>query len=170
VYGDAIAFVDMRLYLERGSLLYGVPIRNAAGVYTAPTRISVETNIYNPLSRRLYLQIWDDEASLANTKPFIAWGLSNGGSALLSTTPFLDLPLQQRTTMSARLGLPIDEEPLKFPTRVPKLNCDDDSHYFIPDSCGLLNLNFLCLRGCGFFRRLLGFCDGLVAVPNCPYS
>jgi hypothetical protein len=115
----------------------------------------------------------NDEASLANTKPFIDWGLSNTASALLDETPLLELSLEQRTEMKARLGVrDMTEFAPKLPTRAPNLkNCVDEPLIAVDYNCGLLNLNFLCLRGCGFFRRLLGFCEDYVEVPitvTCP--
>jgi ABC-type phosphate transport system substrate-binding protein len=161
VYGDAVSYFGFSFFLEEGALLYGVPIRNAAGQFTPPTKASIETDAYNPLSRRLYMQVLQNDASLLNTKPFLAWGLSNTGTVLTDSTGYVGLPLDQRTAMLARLALPApnDEAP-KQPVAAPTVSGDVDEPIVIAaENCGLLRLNFFCFTGCGFFGRLLGLCD-----------
>jgi ABC-type phosphate transport system substrate-binding protein len=119
VYGDAIAYFGFSYYLEKGALLYGVPIQNVnTKAYVAPVRANLLDDSYVPFSRRLYMQLLNNNASLANTKPYIAYGLSNTGTQLGDQASIVTLPLDQRTAQLARLGLPApnDQDPVAAPT------------------------------------------------------
>jgi hypothetical protein len=76
--------------------LYGAPIRNdATNIFVAPARATIWNNTYVPLGRRLYTQLYDNDASLAKAN------IISGELAVIVT-----LPLDQRTAQLAQLGLP----------------------------------------------------------------
>jgi ABC-type phosphate transport system substrate-binding protein len=159
IYGDAIGFFGFSYYLQEGALLYGAPIKNdATNTYIAPTRASILDDSYAPLGRRLYMQLYNNDTSLANTKPFIAFALSNSGTQVGDRTGVVTIPLERRTAELAKLGLPApnDKAPV-LPGPAPTSFNEDD--LVLPAvNCGLLKLNLFCLTGCGLIGRILGLC------------
>jgi phosphate transport system substrate-binding protein len=159
IYGDAIAFFGFSYYLEEGALLYGVPIKNdATNAYVAPVRSTILDLSYVPFGRQLYMQLWNNDTSLVNTKPFVAYGLSNTGTQVGGRTGIVTLPQAARNTELAKLGLPAaTDTPPVIPGPAPTSFLEDD--IVLPAvNCGLLKLNFFCLTGCGFIGRLLRIC------------
>jgi hypothetical protein len=100
----------------------------------------------------------NNETSLANTKPFLAYGLSNTGTQVGGRTGIVVLPQATRNTELAKLGLPAaTDTPPVIPGPAPTSFLEDD--LVLPAvNCGLLKLNFFCLTGCGFIGRLLRIC------------
>jgi phosphate transport system substrate-binding protein len=159
IYGDAIAYFGFSYYLEEGALLYGVPIQNdVTKAYVAPIRSTILDLSYAPFGRQLYMQLLNNETSLANTKPFLAYGLSNTGTQVGGRTGIVVLPQATRNTELAKLGLPAaTDTPPVIPGPAPTSFLEDD--LVLPAvNCGLLKLNFFCLTGCGFIGRLLRIC------------
>ena len=160
-YGDAVAYFGFSFYLNEGASLYGSPIKNSAGVFVVPTQASIADGSYNPLSRPLVFQVLKDEASLADTRPFLQYTFSNEGNALTDATGYVGLDLAKRNVMLARLGLPPITEPA--PVAGP-VSAPAGSPVAAPTtgdkSCGLLGLSIFCpLTFCGLFGRLLGLCS-----------
>jgi phosphate transport system substrate-binding protein len=159
IYGDAIAYFGFSYYLEEGALLYGVPIQNVdTKAYVAPLRTTILDLSYAPFGRQLFMQLYNNDPSLLNTKPFIAYGLSNTGSQVGGRTGIVTLPLATRNTELAKLGLPAaTDTPPVIPGPAPTSFIEDDIVTPV-ENCGLLKLNFFCLTGCGFIGRLLRLC------------
>jgi PBP superfamily domain len=59
---------------------------------------------YNPLSRRIFMNVLDDSESLMNTYPFINYGLNTPeGAADVSATGYVNIPDAERVEMIGRL-------------------------------------------------------------------
>lgn len=158
-YGDAIAYFAFAYYLAEGAALYGAPIKNGAGNYVIPTQQSIADGTYNPLSRFLYLQVYKNAESLADTRPFLQYLYSNAGTALLSSTGYVALDLAKRNAMLARIGAPpVSDVPIPTPAPAGAPNSSPVAAPTRP--CGLLGLGIFCpFTFCGFFGRLLGLCN-----------
>jgi ABC-type phosphate transport system substrate-binding protein len=159
-YGDAVAYFGFSFYLNEGQTLYGAPIKNSAGTYVVPTQASIKDGSYNPLSRSLYVQVYKDPASLADTRPFFNFAYSAEGTTLLESTGYVSFDVEKRNVMLARLGLPAlpvpppAAAPAGSPVASPVTAPSEDK------SCGLLGLSIFCpLSFCGLFGRLLGLCN-----------
>jgi PBP superfamily domain len=59
---------------------------------------------YNPLSRRIFMNVLDDSESLMNTLPFIQYGLQTPeGAADVSATGYVNIPSPEKLEMIGRL-------------------------------------------------------------------
>jgi phosphate transport system substrate-binding protein len=77
--------------------LSAVAIRNDAGEYLPPNPVTIGDGSYNPLARRIYMNVLADEAALANTVPFVTFGLEN--PQMVSSTGYVAIPADQATEM-----------------------------------------------------------------------
>jgi hypothetical protein len=98
---DALAYIGYAYYYEHGIELYAAAIQNQNGTYVTPGADSVVDGSYNPLSRRIYMNLLDDAGSLANTVPFALYGFSTDGTDLVTTTGYVPIP--NPSEMLARL-------------------------------------------------------------------
>jgi hypothetical protein len=159
IYGDAIAYFGFSYYWDEGALLYGVPIKNdVTNTYVAPFRANLLDDSYVPFGRRLYMQLYNNDASLANTKPFLRYGLSNAGMSIASRAGMLPLPYDQRATQLATLGLTLPiEQVIELPF-YPAAPAPEDDFLLPANNCGFFKLNLFCLTGCGLIGRILRLC------------
>jgi ABC-type phosphate transport system substrate-binding protein len=103
--GAAIGFMSYAdVYNSTRSSLYVVPIKNDNGDLVVPTMETMSTATYLPLSRRLYLDVWDNPTSLTNTAPFLKFGLSPEGTSVLSDDGYIATSAAAREVMMERLG------------------------------------------------------------------
>ncbi|GKY96702.1 hypothetical protein MPSEU_000629700 [Mayamaea pseudoterrestris] len=98
----AVAFFGYSYYYSHGIELYAAAIQNSDGVFVTPGADSVADGTYNPLSRRLYMNLLNDAKSLANTAPFVYFGYSPDGSDIVSTTGYVPIP--NPSEMMARIA------------------------------------------------------------------
>lgn len=100
---DAIGFFGYSYYSKEGStLLYAIPILNFAGVYVAPEPGSVSNGTYFPLSRKLYMNLWNDPTSLESTAPFIEFVMSKEGTDAVNAIGYVPIPESERAIMISR--------------------------------------------------------------------
>jgi hypothetical protein len=162
-YGDAIAYFGFSYYSQEGALLYGVPIQNEAGRFVAPSRSSITDDSYNPLSRKLYLQLWNNDASLAVTRPFLAYGLSQRGTQIADNVGMVTLSFEARSIVLQRLGLTVTNlsapsSPIgpPLPVMVPsKAPTNRPSRAPLAKACGF---RLFCRLKCSLVRRIFGLC------------
>ena len=93
----AISFFGYSYYFENQDSLSSVAIRNDAGEYLPPTPDTIGDGSYNPLARRIYMNLLTEEATLANTVPFVTFGLEN--PQMVSSTGYVAIPADQATEM-----------------------------------------------------------------------
>lgn len=157
-YGDAVCYFGFSYYLAEGAFLYGSPIKNTAGVLVAPTRTNIEDDSYNPLGRRIFMNVLDTPDSLLKSLPYIKFGLSNTGTQFTEDSGLVPLPLAQRTLNLQKIGLaePVDVAPVRPTPVLPAIPIDN----WVPPKklCGLLGFNIFCLTGCGLIGRILNLC------------
>lgn len=92
---DAIGYFGYSYYKERTDTLLAAAIEDMEGEFVVPDP--------TPLSRRIYMNVLDDESSLAMTVPFLQFGFSDEGSALVEQTGFVVIPDADKEAMLARL-------------------------------------------------------------------
>ena len=99
---DAIAYFGFAYYQENTDTLSAAPIENADGDFVEPTSDSVGDGSYNPLARRIYMNLYNDPAALALTMPFIEFGLDSPG--LVSETGYVPIPSADMAIMTSRFS------------------------------------------------------------------
>ena len=117
--GAVVSFFGYSYFLKDSALLYSVPIRNDEGNFVVPTPDTVSDGTYNPFSRRLYMNLLNDADSLDNTRPFICFGFSENGTALIDTTGYVALDESERQLSLEKLPEPGESlivAPLPSPT------------------------------------------------------
>lgn len=117
--GDAITF--LRSSTEGSTPLYFVPILNPFGAYVAPTPETVSDGSYTPYSRRLYMNVLNDAASLNNTRPFLQFGFSTTGTELVGQTGYVPIQPIERQLLLETLpssGGTIPIKPLSSSSKV----------------------------------------------------
>jgi hypothetical protein len=104
VYGDAITLFGTSFVSDDPfTIYYRVPIQNKGSTeWISPNRSNVEAGLYQPLSRRLYMNVLD--TSLSDTGPFFSYGLNPAGIDRIVQLGFLPPPIQERATILERIG------------------------------------------------------------------
>jgi ABC-type phosphate transport system substrate-binding protein len=95
-------------YFQNSNSLYAVPIENSAGQFVTPSDKSVENGTYEPLSRRMYMNLYNDPESLAATVPFVRFGMSDEGSELVEATGYVPIPPTERLDIIAKLNAAVN--------------------------------------------------------------
>lgn len=102
---DAIAFFGYAYFKENEDTVSAAAIQNADGDFVAPTAESVGGGSYNPLARRIYMNLLVDESVMKYTVPFVEFGLSTEGDGLVSITGYVPIQETDKDEMQARLNL-----------------------------------------------------------------
>lgn len=101
---DAIAYFGYAYYVENQNVLTAAAIQNEAGDFVAPEAASVADGSYNPLARRIYMNLLNDPDALALTAPFVNYGLGPAGAVLVSQTGYVPVPEPDMVTATSRIG------------------------------------------------------------------
>ena len=101
---EAISYVGFAYYYTNKDRLTAASVRDDKGLFVVPTPESVANGEYNPLSRPIFMNLYDNVDSLEKTLPFIQFGLSIEGSALVKSTGYVPIPEYLKITMLSRLG------------------------------------------------------------------
>lgn len=67
-------------------------IQNGEGAFVAPDSTTVADGSYNPLARRIFMNLLNDPAVLALTVPFVEFGLGPAGAVLVAKTGYVPVP------------------------------------------------------------------------------
>lgn len=86
-----------------------VPVMNPRGDYIAPNALTYESEEY-PLLRNVYLGV--SEQALENTRPFLEFGLSDGGTQALKDAGFWAIQEYKKLAMFTRLQSKLGMEAL----------------------------------------------------------
>jgi phosphate transport system substrate-binding protein len=117
--GDVVAFFGYAYFLKDESLLYAVPIMNDEGDFVVPNPETVSDGTYNPLSRRIYMNLLNDADSLGNTLPFLRFCYSANGTVLVDDTGYVPIDESERELLLARFpdaGKALSVTPLTSPS------------------------------------------------------
>ena len=101
--GAVVAFFGYSYYSKDSALLLAVPIKNDEGIFVVPTPETVSDGTYNPFSRRLYMNLLNDAASLDNTRPFLQYAFSPNGTALVDETGYVAIDESTRQILIEKL-------------------------------------------------------------------
>jgi phosphate transport system substrate-binding protein len=101
---DAISFLDTSVYYKNGGALSAAGIQNVAGVYVPPSAITVGDGSYDHLTRLIFMNVWDDVSSRANTSSFIGFGLSELGRSLVAQVGYVAVPSSNDAETLERLA------------------------------------------------------------------
>ncbi|KAI2512972.1 TIGRFAM phosphate binding protein [Fragilaria crotonensis] len=98
----AIGFFGYAYYFSNSGAILAAPIKNRFGVYVSPTKATILSNEYNPLTRRIYMNV--NKASLGQTLPFLEYGYSPAGDTLMVNTGYDPVPAADQILMLSRIG------------------------------------------------------------------
>ncbi|KAI2505271.1 Phosphate ABC transporter substrate-binding protein [Fragilaria crotonensis] len=98
----AIGFFGYSYYFSNAGVVLAAPIRNRLNVYVAPSKATILSNEYNPLTRRIFMNV--NKASLAQTLPFLEYGYTAAGDKLVEDTGNDAVPAADQILMLSRLG------------------------------------------------------------------
>ena len=99
VYPGAISFFAYNYYFETQELLYAVPIENSKGYFLQPNEKTIGDGSYNPFSRRIFMNLLNSEEDLANTAPFLQFGMEN--PQLVAVAGYVSIPANEVDSMIA---------------------------------------------------------------------
>lgn len=101
---NAIGYFGYAFFDENRNVFAVAPIQNSAGDLVAPTAETVGDGTYNPLARRIFMNL--DKAELDLTRGIISYGFSAAGDADVSAVGYVPLPASEQTTMKDRVKKP----------------------------------------------------------------
>ena len=101
---DSIGYFGYAYYKANQDKLTAIAIENSDGDYVAPSPHSVADGSYNPLGRFIYMNLHNDAQSLQKTAPFLAFGLSASGAALVENVGYVPMTPTLVTVMLSRAG------------------------------------------------------------------
>lgn len=99
--GAAIGYFGFTYYFANKATLSAIPIQNRAGEYIEPDAENILNNDYNPLSRRIYMNVL--ASKLATIRPYLEYGYSNKGDADVKQLGENPIPLADQILMLSRL-------------------------------------------------------------------
>ena len=100
-FGEAISYFGYSYYYVNRNALSAVPVQNNDGNFVLPDPTTIGDGTYNPLARRIYMNLLNDEDTLKHTIPFVKFGLNN--PALVGHTGYVAIPQQDVEMMINRL-------------------------------------------------------------------
>ena len=100
-YGEAISFFGYSYYWDNTASLAAVPIQNDAGKFVSPSDETVGDGIYNPLARRIYMNLLNDKEALRDSIPLVQFGLTQ--PSLVARTGYVPLSKSRTEEMLERL-------------------------------------------------------------------
>jgi len=104
-FAEAISYFGYSYYYANRASLSAVAIANSDGNYILPNAETIGDGTYNPLARRIYMNLYNDDASLERTSHFVEFALSN--PATVAATGHVAIPEEDATEMLNRMkGVP----------------------------------------------------------------
>ena len=101
---EAIGYFGYAYYDANKDALSAAAVENSDGEMVHPDTETVGNGDYNPLARRIYMNLHVDAQALQKTRPFLAFGLSDSGSALVASTGYVVIPDNDKLLMLSRAG------------------------------------------------------------------
>ena len=102
-FAESISYFGYSYYYTNRNVLSAVAIENKAGHQVLPTPETIGDGTYNPLARRIFMNLYNDEKSLENTVPFVSFGLSH--PHLVEATGYVAIPEIDVLEMKSRMRL-----------------------------------------------------------------
>ena len=99
---DAIAYFGYAFFDANRDIFAAFPIQNEEGQLIAPTAETVGSGDYNPLSRRIYMNVLTTSTSYVN--PFMTMGFDSVGTQLVTAVGYVPVPRADRFLMLSRLN------------------------------------------------------------------
>lgn len=104
--GDAIAYVRVPIFERNNQVLSSAPILADFGIFIPPNGSTLQTGDY-PYSRRVFMNIIASNAvSYRSSQPFIRFGYSSLGLALVSAAGLVPIPEDEVPELLTRISAP----------------------------------------------------------------
>lgn len=104
---EAVGYFGFAYYIANIEVLSVVPIKNPEiARYVEPKVSTVADGTYAPLSRRVFMNLFNNPDSLKYTRPFISFGLSLEGVDLVKQTGYVPIPDFEIIVMRSRAVIP----------------------------------------------------------------
>jgi phosphate transport system substrate-binding protein len=100
-FAESIGYFGYSYYYANRGSLSSVAILNDEGDLVAPDPETIADGTYNPLARRIFMNLHTSEESLSKTVPFIEFGLSK--PHLVEATGYVAIPSDSADEMKDRL-------------------------------------------------------------------
>ncbi len=102
-YPEAISYFGYNYFFDNQESLAAVAIKNETGDFVKPTPVTIAPDsTYNPLARRIYMNLLNDPEVLADTVPFVTFGLEI--PEMVTRTGYVAIPEDQaQEIISTRL-------------------------------------------------------------------
>lgn len=101
-YPESISYFGYNYYFENRESLASVAIENDVGSFVKPTHETIADSSYNLLARRVYMNLLNDPESLANTVPFVIFGMET--PEMVTRTGYVAIPEEKaQEIVSTRL-------------------------------------------------------------------
>jgi ABC-type phosphate transport system substrate-binding protein len=98
---SAIGYFGYSYYAENTATLSSVPIQNKAGDFIDPDPVNILSNDYNPLSRRIFMNVLTSK--LDSIRPYLEYGYSVQGNQDLKDIKVDNIPKASQIQMLSRL-------------------------------------------------------------------
>ncbi len=98
----AVGFFGYAYYFSNSGAVFAASIKNRFGKYVAPNKDTILSNEYNPLTRRIYMNV--NKASLPQTRPYLEYGYSPAGDGKVAATGSDPIPAADQILMLSRIG------------------------------------------------------------------
>lgn len=97
LYNSAVGFFGYAYYAANNSTVGAAPIENDKGTYVSPDPTVIADDTYNPFSRRIFMNLNTAFLSLEKTAPFVTFGFTVKGDALVRATGLSPIPSSVKT-------------------------------------------------------------------------
>lgn len=97
------------LQTQNINILTKIPIQNSAGDFITPDATTIGTGEYNPFSRRIYMNILDDQRVLEAMQGFFTYGFSDSGKAAVESVGYVPIPNWESVVMLHVIGAKDDD-------------------------------------------------------------
>lgn len=86
---SAISYFGYSYFFANRDTLFAAPIENGSGIMVVPDDVTIGDGSYEPLARQIYMNLYEDEASLEATVPLLKFGMSAEGRDLVRSTGYV---------------------------------------------------------------------------------
>ncbi|CAB9522085.1 phosphate binding protein [Seminavis robusta] len=103
-FAESISYFGYSYYFANRDAVSAVAITNIQGEAVFPDPTSIGDGTYNPLARRIYMNLFNNGERLAHTAPFVTFGLRT--PSLVEATGYVALPSRDAENMIDRMDSP----------------------------------------------------------------
>ena len=104
-----IGYLNYATYMAHESALGLAAIENSEGSYVSPSATTITDGTYNPLARKVYMNLLKDCTSMKKTLSYLEYGYSSGGDTDLTTAGLVPLTTEEKSTLEGWIAEHLSE-------------------------------------------------------------